>query len=410
MTIDQLKTALKKAGYTVIDGKTKTSLIVQTEKGENRGATLRSIATQFSGKFSATSSFSKQGAVLIDNKYTVYTKPAIGSVSTLDARIFTTLGEDYQMPYNEDKIKTKRFSSASQLEKSIIAGCMNSPLLGESVAHACQLMFDGKSVDWGDTPAATINKLGVYLGEVLIGWTILSKNKKLFTGYTLSKKAKHFIIPTDPSFSGVDSFIEFEDGEKLALSSKAGAGAKASMFTNLIPNTIKIINAQPKTSFTKFCQFLVKNNIKPTDSKSAVWTYAIRELLGLSATQVPKPTDVQADIKNGNISKERTLVEQTAKKKFTLAQNEKDAFPNSLSVIFTKRIAELFNSDSTDQINNILQGKDYYQVNLSTKDWTKGTIKFTFTKAGMGKVKIYGDKAAVTDITAKQGWLNYEIK
>lgn len=411
MTIDQLKTALEKAGYSVRDGKTKTSLIIQTEKGENRAATMKAIATEFGGKFSPTSSYSKQGAVIIDQKFTVYTKPAIGSVSTLDARVFSTLGENYQMPYYEGTIKTKKFSTAQQIEKSVIKGCLSNPLLGESVAEICQQMFDGKKVDWGDTPTATINKLGVYLGEILIGWAIMSGKKNLFSGYILRKRAKYFIIPDDPSFSGVDSFIEFEDGEKLALSSKSGAGAKASMFTNLIPNAIKSINSQPKTtSFTKFCQFLIRNAIKPTDSKGAVWTYAVRELLDLPAAKVAKPTDVQADIKNGKPSEERALVELTVQQKFKLAQNEKDAWPYSLSVIFTKRIAELFNEDSIDQINNILQGKDYYQVNLSTRDWAKGEISFSFTKAGMGQLKIFGDKAAVTDITAKQGWLNYEIK
>ena len=411
MTLDQLKSALEKAGYAVKDGKTKTSLIIQTEKNENRVATMKAIADQFKGRFSQTSSYSKQGAVLIDKRFTVYTKPLIGTVNKLDARVFSALGDDYQMLYYEDMIKTKKFSSAEQIEKSVIKGCMTNPLLGESVAEICQQMFDGKKVDWGETPPATINKLGVYLGEILIGWAIMSNKNGLFSGYSLKKKAKYFIIPDDPSFSGVDSFIEYEDGEKLALSSKAGAGAKASIFTNLIPNTIKSINAQPKgTSFTKFCQFLIKNNIKATDSKSAVWTYAIRELLDLPSSKVSSPTGVQADIKNGKPSLERSLVELTTQQKFKLAQNEKDAWPYSLSVIFTKRIAEQFNGDSIDQINNILQGKDYYQVNLSTKDWLRGEIKFSFTKAGMGQLKIFGDKAAVTDITAKQGWLNYEIK
>jgi hypothetical protein len=315
------------------------------------------------------------------------------------------------MPYYEDSIKTKRFDSPEQIEKSVVKGCVSNPLLGESVAELCQQMFAGKKVDWGNTPSATINKLGVYLGELLIGWVILSGKKDLFTGYTLRKTPKYFIIPTDPSFSGVDSFIEFDDGEKLALSSKAGAGAKASMFTNLIPNAIKAISAQPKnTSFTEFCQFIIKNGLKPTDSKGIVWNYAVRELLDLPSTKVSKPTDVQSAIKDSKPSVERSLVELTVQQKLKLAQNEKDAWPNSLSVIFTKRIAEKFNADSLQQINNILQGKDYYQVNLSTKDWVKGLIKFSFTKAGSGQVKIYGDKAAVTDITAKQGWLNYEIK
>lgn len=411
MTIDEIKKSLEKAGYAVKDGKSKTSLIIQTEKGENRSATLKAIATLFGGKYSPTHSYSKQGAVTIDNKFVIYTKPAISIISTLDARVFSTLGTDYMMPYYEDSIKTKRFDSPEQIEKSVVKGCISNPLLGESVAELCQQMFAGKEVNWGNTPLATINKLGVYLGELLIGWAILSGKRDLLSGYTLRKTPKYFIVPTDPSFSGVDSFIEFDDGEKLALSSKAGAGAKASMFTNLIPNAIKAISAQPKnTSFTEFCQFIIKNRLKPTDSKGIVWNYAVRELLDLPNSKVSKPTDVQSAIKDGKPSVERSLVELAVQQKLKLAQNEKDAWPNSLSVIFTKRIAEKFNADSLQQINNILQGKDYYQVNLSTKDWVKGLIRFSFTKAGSGQVKIYGDKAAVTDITAKQGWLNYEIK
>lgn len=411
MTLDQLKTTLEKSGYSVRDGKTKTSLVIETGRNENRPAILKAVATQLSGKYSPTSSYSKQGAVVVDQKYTVYSKPAIGTVSTLDARVFSEIGEDYQMPYHEDTVRTKRFSSAEQIELSIIEGCLSNPLLGESVADICQQMFDDKQVDWGSTPPATINKLGVYLGEVLIGWVIMSNRSKLLSGFSIKKKAKYFIIPSDPSFSGVDSFIEFTNGDKLAISSKSGTGAKASMFTNLIPTTIKTLSSQPKnTSFTKFCEFLVRNRIKSTDAKGAVWTYAIREILNLPISKVSNPANVQNEIKTNKTSNERTLVESTAKQKLKLAQNEQNAFPQSLSVIFSKRIAEMFNNDSIDQLNNILQGKEYYQVNLNTKDWSNGTIKFSFTKAGMGQLKIFGDKAVVTDITAKQGWLNYEIK
>lgn len=410
ITLDKLKKSLISQGYSVRDGKTKTTLIVETAKGENRQATLKSIASSFNGKFESSSSMSKQGAVKIGS-FTVYTKPAIGNVSTLDARIFTTGGDDYDMPYYESSIKTKRFSSVSQLEKSIINGCISSPLLGESIADIVQAMFDGRKVDWGNTPTAVINKLAVYLGEVLVGWAFLSGKNNLITGYnTGSKKAKYFIIPTDPSFSGVDSFVQFNNEEKLAISSKAGAGAKASIFTNLVPNAIKMLSDQPNTSFTKFCKYLNDKNIKATDSKTAVWTYAIRVLLNIPANKVADPVKLQSDIRLKQASIELPLVLKELEKKYELAANEKAALPDSLSVIFSKRIAEEFNEDSLQQINNILQGKDYYQANLSTTDWAKGAIKFTFTKAGSGKVKIFGDKSAVTDITAKQGWINYEIK
>lgn len=410
LTIDKLKKSLISQGYSIRDGKTKTTLIVETAKGENRQATLKSIATSFNGKFESTSSFSKQGAVKIGT-FIIYTKPAIGNVSALDARVFTALGEDYDMPYYDGSVKTKRFSSAKDLEKSIIAGCMASPLLGESVAELVQGFFDGRKVDWGNTPTAVINKLAVYLGEVLVGWVFLSKKTTLVTGYTLgTRKPKYFIIPTDPAFSGVDSFVQFASGEKLAISSKAGAGAKASIFTNLVPNAIKMLSDQPKTSFTGFCKYLEDNNIKPTDSKAAVWTYGIRNLLGLTVAKVADPVKLQSEIRLKQPSTELPLVLKELEKKYDLAANEKAALPDSLSVIFSKRIAEQFNKDSLDQINNILQGKDYYQANLNTIDWTKGIIKFTFTKAGSGKVKVFGDKSAVTDITAKQGWINYEIK
>lgn len=411
MNIATLKEELIKSGYSVRDGTTKTSLIIETAKNEKRENLLKTIASQFGGIYKVKSSYSGKGAAVIENRFTVYTKPVIGNVNTLDARVFTMLGEDYKMPYYEDTVMTKRFSSVEHIEKSIINGCMKNPLLGETIVEICQQIFNGSKIDWGSTPIATVNKLGVYLGEVIIGWAIMSGKSSLFTGYALKKKAKYLIVPDDPSFSGVDSFIEFEDGEKLALSSKSGAGAKASIFTNLIPNAINRINSQPEnTSFTKFCEFMIKNNIKPTDAKKAVWTYAVRKILKINKAEVADPSKVQSEIRTGKNSIERSTIETRVQTDLILAQNEKNAFPNSLSVIFSKRIAEQFNKDSLEQINNILQGKDYYQVNLNVQDWKKGFINFTFIKAGTAKVKIFGDKSAVTDITAKQGWINYEIK
>ena len=72
------------------------------------------------------------------------------------------------------------------------------------------------------------------MGELLIGYLALIGG----SGSAPWGKAKRFLIPADPSFCGVDSWID--DGETVwPVSSKFGHGAAASVFSNILPLAIR---------------------------------------------------------------------------------------------------------------------------------------------------------------------------
>ena len=61
-------------------------------------------------------------------------------------------------------------------------------------------------------------------------------------------------------------------------------------------------------------------------------------------------------------------------------------------------------------MREILAGKDYWQANLDINYWVRGIVKFKFINSGEASLNIIGSKSAITDITSKQGWINYELK
>ena len=75
-------------------------------------------------------------------------------------------------------------------------------------------------------------------------------------------------------------------------------------------------------------------------------------------------------------------------------------------------ISEKLNSDtkSQTQMKEILAGKNFYQANLDDAKWKKGTVYFRLVNTGSIELKIIGSKAALNNIDAKQGTINYEIK
>ena len=59
---------------------------------------------------------------------------------------------------------------------------------------------------------------------------------------------------------------------------------------------------------------------------------------------------------------------------------------------------------------DVLAGKEFYQANLNIDRWKKGEIIYSLTKSGDVSINIIGSKSAITDIDAKQGLINYELK
>ena len=62
---------------------------------------------------------------------------------------------------------------------------------------------------------------------------------------------------------------------------------------------------------------------------------------------------------------------------------------------------------ANNDLRDILAGKNYWQANLDINDWFAGKVNYKLVNSGNVKVDVIGSKAPTTDITAKQGLINY---
>jgi hypothetical protein len=420
--IKQLEESLKILGYDNYKKDTASRVIVYSP--DDRKSTLKFIAESLGGKYISSKSGSgwksSVGAAKVGT-FIVLAKPAAGekagSVSELDARVFSEGGSKGVFNYHGEDIPVVTFTSSAQLEKSIIAGCKDSKLLGEPVAAAFKDFFLNGKFNWDPKMnPQLLNKLGVYGGEVLVGWVFLKKKQgTYFASNPFKGTPKKFHMPTDPAFSGVDSFIEMADGSFYSLSSKFGAGAKASFFSNLLEKGIKKKDKLKKSVFKDICQICDDFNLEYKKSRDIVYAYGVREILGLGEHQIKNPSDVYTQIVKDEkkTGPEAKLVLVSIKNyKGTLEKGIIDNFPVSVSSFFNRRIAEKLNNDkaSIDQMKEILQGKDYWQGNLQIKDWLKGDLNFKWLSSSEAELNLIGSKGSMSDITSKQGWINYELK
>lgn len=423
MNNTQLIAALKKMNYAdVFKGKTSRIVILYLDKDIDRATELKVIAPKIKGKYtnkkSGTGWKSSVGAVEIPDNLILLAKPkAKGSsgsnYASLDARVFSQKATTGHFMHNNQNVEVATFTNASKIEESIIYGAKTNSLLGEPYSELYEEFFSDNTINWTPSmPRDAINKLGVYVGELLVGWVFL-KNKKpaYFSNDPFTGTAKAFHIPTDPAFSGVDSFIEMQNGTYYAISSKYGAGAKASFFTNLFEKGVNSRSSLKQSYFKRMCDYAASNNINFKKSKDFVYGFGIREVLGIGADRISNPSQIYTKIIQNRIDDEVKLV-TTLIDSMTDNVTIKNNLPNSVSAFFNRSIADKLNNDpaSISQMTEILAGKDYWQANLDTVSWRNGKLKFRFINSGGAKINIIGSKAAITDISCKQGWINYELK
>ena len=89
----------------------------------------------------------------------------------------------------------------------------------------------------------------------------------------------------------------------------------------------------------------------------------------------------------------------------------KAALPNSITSFFCRALASNMEAcpETKTQFMDILCDKSYIQANLAVDKWLAGVIEFNFTKSGDSFLRIIGNKSAISDITCKQGMVNYRL-
>ena len=329
---------------------------------------------------------------------------------------------------NGQKVKCGVFTSKKQLGETILKSLKTNKNVGPHIYDAVENYFKGnmRKIEWNDSfDPSEINEIGKYLGELFIGGIALGRAG----GSTLSTNifktpVKEFIVPDDPSFSGVDSAIVLKTGEIIPISSKMGVGAKASIFTNFMPKVVgnsnlptsvikDLANSAKRAGVTK-----AKLDAKQ-GSKDIVYEYGVRDILKLKKSEVPDPyaiyTEIRSlgpDAKLADLSSEAATVVGAIKQNKDIPDNVKEALPQSVTSAFNREIARRLNEDkkSQDIVAKILAGKSFYQANLDIPKWKRGEVYFKLLLSGKANVSFIGSKAAINDIDAKQGLVNYELK
>jgi hypothetical protein len=324
---------------------------------------------------------------------------------------------------NDQNVRCAVFRRSDLLETSILNALQQNIAVGPHIYDAVNDYFKSQNLSkfqWdGSFRDSDINELGKYLGELLIGVIVLRKrtttmfSQDIFVGQNI----KEFIVPDDPSFSGVDSAFVKNDGSLIPISSKLGAGAKASFFTNFLPKVIYKVGLGD--SVIGDIAATARNiNIRKTDleakrgAKEITYEYGIRKILGIGSNKIKNTYKVFQDAKLNKMTNEVVLVMEEIKKNPKIDNKVKDLLPLSITAAFSREIARRLNNDqkSIDIVTSVLSGKNFYQANLDINKWKRGEVYFKLLLSGEAVVSFIGSKAAINDIDAKQGLVNYELK
>lgn len=350
--------------------------------------------------------------------------PSKSKVNSELARItagdFIGGGKAVKFKYGDADIECMEFSSKQQLIKSMADSMKKVRAVSEGVEDTFNAWFKTlKEIEWDSSVTdEEKNKYGVYFGELIIGLLALAgKESGHIQPCPWKGKVKRFLLPTDPSFSGVDSFLELESGEVVPISSKFGAGAAASFFSNLLIKGIQYRKKLPKCTYTDIVDsaldigVTVQDLEKKRKSKEILYEYGIRKILGLGSKEVKNTYQVFTDLKTKKQSPEKNAVLAKIANFKSVDQKIVDLLEESTTSFFNRKVASLLMEDkkSMDIMREVLSGKNFWQANLDTSAWDKGRVLFKMVNSGESKLTIIGNKAAMNDIDAKQGMINYRL-
>ena len=349
-----------------------------------------------------------------------------GATENLGVRAETLVqkGESKLIDYAGSKVKVKYFDDHKELAKSILYGLKTNKNISEGIIEVFEKFLSSSSrydtINWTtEVSPSEINELGKYAGEIIIGLLCLKGNKSPFNTDFFSGNVKAFCVPDDPSFAGVDSFLIMDDNEIIPISSKYGVGAKASLFANLLPKAIRHMSKMPNCVLKTLCQSTLNAGItadileKKRGSKETLYWHGINVILKMNEN---KPYSVFTDIKNNKKIEKLSSLSLSAidniKKYRGVDQKILLKLPLSVTSFFSREIASQLNNDakSIEFILEILAGKNFWQANLDVSKWKMGDVAYKMINSGKSQVNIIGSKAAIDDIEAKQGMINYEVK
>lgn len=362
------------------------------------------------------------------------TKGATENLKINATRLASGANEE-QVEWNNKKFSAFVFEDENELSDTVVKNYEAIPEIQHQVPETIPIitkLFDTGKLSWKGLPEDKFyakNELGKYLGEILIGWYALKNEVDVFAGPAIKDFVKQdesfqrFILPNDPSFSSIDSILEYEDGTLAPISSKSGAGAQASFFTGILDKILSgDVDVDPKETplIASLAQRIRdEGGIKKlkTRTKQSIYRYLIVDLLNLDPNKISPDVVLKQAIqfvRSGELGKELKVVVDAMKKynwddKNAIAALEK--LPAAITGILTREIAYDLNNNpkSKDFSLEILGMKDFFQANLNLSKWKKGIVEFKIIKSGDSQIKFTGSKSSMVDVSAKQGTINYRI-
>lgn len=347
------------------------------------------------------------------------------------------LGKKEKRMYNGVEYDFRVFKTAEELAKSILHGLEHEPSVPEYLTEQMFEFFyeniegDVSKISWnGNIQGGDKTEIGKYIGELLPGFLILSKKTSAFSqqDFIYTNSLPEYIVPEDPSFSGVDSIFDYRNvqagGGISPISSKYGVGAKASFWSNIMPEVLKYPEKFAKLPASSTIKRLISiasnySNVERS-GRSIVFEYGMKYFLG---DFVHDPDDIYKKIaaNKQTVDPEVASVTRAAKNKLDelnsnvyketsapiLIKNLKGG--KSLTSIFSRAIADELNADAKTvmAIKELVSGKNFFQLNLDESKFKRGIIYFNVKRSSAVQITFTGSKAATNDPAAKQGTVNY---
>lgn len=346
-------------------------------------------------------------------------------------------GKREKRAYNGIEYYFRVFSTAEELASSIIYGLEHEPSVPEYLVEQMFEFFyenienDVSRINWNaNIQGGDKTEIGKYIGELLPGFLILSKKTSAFSqqDFIYTNSLPEYIVPEDPSFSGVDSIFDYRNvqagGGISPISSKYGVGAKASFWSNIMPEVLKYSDKFAKLPADSTIKRLIAvasnySNVERS-GRSIVFEYGMKYFLG---DFVHDPEDIYKKIvaNKSTVDPEVASVARAAKTKLSSLNNsvyKETSAPvliknlkggKSLTSIFSRAIADELNADprTVTAIKELVSGKNFFQLNLDESKFKRGQIFFKVKRSSAVQITFTGSKAATNDPAAKQGTVNY---
>lgn len=362
----------------------------------------------------------KVGTSMVRIPFNTIAKPITKGASEklrINATTLTNGAKTEMVTMMHKTFSAKIFTSSKEMAVIISNAVSNHRLLPDNVKLVLTRYLEQssyKTIDWSGVDDMTqVNELGKYLGELVIG--LLALNGELAISGALKKGERvSFVVPDDPSFSGVDSlFIRKQDGSIIAISSKFGVGAKASFFSNLLPTLVQNQKMVKNKTLKKLVDIVIQNGLNPNkQGKEILYRWGFDNLLNMKVNSSQVYVDIRKGDDTPDIQKVVAAINKGTWKLDGDIKKIQKLLPNSLTAFFSRSLSYMLNRDkqAIDEMITVLGAKDYWQANLNIQSWKNGQVEFGFVRSGTASLSIIGSKAAMGDITASQGMVNYLLK